>query len=133
MSLNFSPEYKTILENSRKEALRHYNYEIRPEHLLLALLEHTESKAFQLIKTVLNSDSVLELRQELDNSIFEQKPIEYNPDSIIANSLTERIIKLSALEARMLQSDIIDVEHLLLALFHNSEVQNMTFMLFVCS
>lgn len=128
MSLNFSPEYKTILENSRKEALRHYNYEIRPEHLLLALLEHTESKAFQLIKTVLTSDSVLELRQNLDNSIFEQKPIEYNPDSIIANSLTERIIKLSALEARMLQSDIIDVEHLLLALFHNSEVQNMTFM-----
>ena len=128
MSLNFSPEYKTILENSRKEALRHYNYEIRPEHLLLALLEHTESKAFQLIETVLNSDSVLELRQNLDNSIFEQKPIEYNPDSIIANSLTERIIKLSALEARMLQSDIIDVEHLLLALFHNSEVQNMTFM-----
>ena len=128
MSLNFSPEYKNILENSRKEALRHYNYEIRPEHLLLALLEHTESKAFQLIETVLNSDSVLELRQNLDNSIFEQKPIEYNPDSIIANSLTERIIKLSALEARMLQSDIIDVEHLLLALFHNSEVQNMTFM-----
>ena len=128
MSLNFSPEYKIILENSRKEALRHYNYEIRPEHLLLALLEHTESKAFQLIETVLNSDSVLELRQNLDNSIFEQKPIEYNPDSIIANSLTERIIKLSALEARMLQSDIIDVEHLLLALFHNSEVQNMTFM-----
>ena len=128
MSLNFSPEYKNILENSRKEALRHYNYEIRPEHLLLALLEHTESKAFQLIETVLNSDSVLDLRQDLDNSIFEQKPIEYNPDSIIANSLTERIIKLSALEARMLQSDIIDVEHLLLALFHNSEVQNMTFM-----
>ena len=128
MSLNFSPEYKTILENSRKEALRHNNYEIKPEHLLLALLEHTENKAFQLIETILNSESVMDLRQELDSSIFEQNSAEYNPDNIIANSLTERIIKLSALEARMLQSDIIDVEHLLLALFHNSEVQNMDFM-----
>lgn len=128
MSLNFSPEYKTILENSRKEALRHNNYEIKPEHLLLALLEHTENKAFQLIETILNSGSIMDLRQELDSSIFEQNSAEYNPDNIIANSLTERIIKLSALEARMLQSDIIDVEHLLLALFHNSEVQNMDFM-----
>ena len=50
MNLGFSNDYKLILENSRKEAIRHQNREIRPEHLLLALTEHPESKSFLLLK-----------------------------------------------------------------------------------
>lgn len=128
MNLGFSNDYKLILENSRKEAIRHQNREIRPEHLLLALTEHPESKSFLLLKEATNDTSIYLLRSDLDNSIFENNVSAYNPENVNASSLTERIIKLSSLEARMLRSDIVDVEHLLLALFHNSEVQNMDFM-----
>ena len=128
MNIEFSDEYKTVLEKSRQEAIRHYNTEIKPEHLLLALTERVEGKPFQLLVVTTDGSSIYKLRQELDNSIFEQNISDFNADNVIANSLTERIIKLSALEARMLKSDIVEVEHLLLALFHNNEVKNMDFM-----
>ncbi|MBQ5925908.1 MAG: hypothetical protein IIX03_04265, partial [Paludibacteraceae bacterium] len=115
MNIEFSDEYKTVLEKSRQEAIRHYNTEIKPEHLLLALTERVEGKPFQLLVVTTDGSSIYKLRQELDNSIFEQNISDFNADNVIANSLTERIIKLSALEARMLKSDIVEVEHLLLA------------------
>ncbi len=43
MEINFSNEVKTVLENSRKEAIRHNNSIITPEHLFLALLADTGS------------------------------------------------------------------------------------------
>ena len=66
-----------------------------------------------------------QLRDALDNSLYEQ------PDStemLTVGDLANRIIKLSVLEARMLKSNIVDSEHLLLAIFHNSEVQNLEIM-----
>ena len=44
------------------------------------------------------------------------------------SDLANRIIKLSVLEARMLKTNVVDSEHLLLALFHNNEVQNLDIM-----
>ncbi len=128
MDILFSDKYKSVLEKSRLEAIRHRSPEIKPEHLLLALTEEVDGKPFQLMVVTTDDTSVYQLRNTLDNNIFEKDTTNFNPDNITANSLTERIIKLSALEARMLKSNIVDVEHLLLALFHNNEVQNMDFM-----
>ena len=41
MEINFSNEVKAVLENSRKEAIRHNNSIITPEHMFLALLADT--------------------------------------------------------------------------------------------
>ena len=38
------------------------------------------------------------------------------------------IVKLAILEARYLKAPLVDVEHLLLSLFHNREVRQMAFM-----
>ena len=46
---------------------------------------------------------------------------------VSVSDLTGRIIKLSVLEARMLKSETVDTEHLLLALLHNPEIQHMEF------
>lgn len=48
MEINFSNEVKAVLENSRKEAIRHNNSIITPEHLFLALLADTGSRVFAL-------------------------------------------------------------------------------------
>ena len=93
MNLGFSNDYKLILENSRKEAIRHQSREIRPEHLLLALTEHPESKSFLLLKGTTNDISINLLRSDLDNRIFENNVSAYNPENVNASSLTERIIK----------------------------------------
>ena len=126
MDINFSKELKDILENSHKEAVRHNSKSINPEHLLLALINNFDSKPFRLLEKASKDYSVYELQQSLDNDMFD---LTNNTQSDpVVSDLSNRLIKLSVLEARMLKSDTVEAEHLLLAIFHNSEVQNQSFM-----
>ena len=125
METNFSNELKYVLDQSRVEAGRHNSSLIKAEHLLLAILTKSESHAFKALQKLLDADEMYRLRDSLDSGLFEQ------PDSnnvLAVSDLANRIIKLSVLEARMLKSNIVDSEHLLLAIFHNSEVQNLEIM-----
>jgi len=125
METNFSNELKYVLDQSRVEATRHNSSLIKAEHLLLAILSQAGSHAFKALQKLLNDDTMYQLRDTLDNSLFEQP----NSLNVLAVSdLANRIIKLSVLEARMLKSNVVDSEHLLLAIFHNSEVQNLDIM-----
>ena len=125
MEINFSNEVKTVLENSRKEAIRHNNSIITPEHLFLALLADTGSRVFALLERVTRDVSVYQLRQQLDDSLYDTTaPL---GSEIVASDLSNRLVKLSVLEARMLKSETVDTEHLLLALLHNPEIQHMEF------
>ena len=126
MNNNFSSEYKLILQISKEEAIRHRCAEIEPAHLLLAIAKKLDCKAYQLMANLTSAMALDELSQELDNNLFNTNSIDSSYD-IAANAQTERIIKLSALEARMLKDDDIRSEHLLLAIFHNVEILNMTF------
>ena len=128
MDINFSNIFKEIIENSKKEAQLHNSKVIGPEHLLLSLLSVPDCKAVAMVQQSINGVSIDELRSTLNNELpIESEPIV--PDKNIAiGDLANRIIKLSALEARMLKKTIVDTEHLLLALFHNKEVQNMSYM-----
>ena len=49
MNNNFSSEYKSILEISKEEAIRHRCAEIEPAHLLLAIAKKSGCKAYQLM------------------------------------------------------------------------------------
>lgn len=125
METNFSNELKYVLDQSRVEATRHNSSLIKAEHLLLAILSQAGSHAFKALQKLLNDDTMYQLRDTLDSSLFEQP----NSSNVLAVSdLANRIIKLSVLEARMLKSNVVDSEHLLLAIFHNSEVQNLDIM-----
>ena len=125
MEINFSNEVKTVLENSRKEAIRHNNSIITPEHLFLALLADTGSRVFALLERVTRDVSVYQLRQQLDDSLYDTTaPL---GGEIVASDLSNRLVKLSVHEARMLKSETVDTEHLLLALLHNPEIQHMEF------
>ena len=125
MEINFSNEVKLVLENSRKEAIRHNNSIITPEHLFLALLADTGSRVFSLLERASRNVSVYQLRTQLDDSLYDATaPL---GGEVVASDLSNRLVKLSVLEARMLKSETVDTEHLLLALLHNPEIQHMDF------
>ncbi len=125
MNINFSQEIKNVLENSRNEAVRHNNSVITPEHLVLALLADPGSRVFTILERVAKDVSVYELRQKLDESLYnDSAPL---GGEVVASDLTNRLVKLSVLEARMLKSDSVEAHHLLLAILHNMEVQHMDF------
>ena len=128
MEINFSNELKSVLEKSRNEAVRHNNNVITPEHLFLALLADTGSRVFTLMEKASRDASVFQLRQELDDSLYDSTtPL--RTEEVAVSDLANRLVKLSVLEARMLRSEVVDTEHLLLAILHNPEIQNMKFII----
>ena len=125
MEINFSNEVKIVLDNSRKEAIRHNNSIITPEHIFLALMADTGSRVFSLLERASKDVSVYQLRTRLDDSLYDATaPL---GGEIVASDLSNRLVKLSVLEAKMLKSETVDTEHLLLALLHNPEIQHMDF------
>ena len=120
MDTNFSPELKKkFIADSTKQALRHNVAVIQPEHLLMALISDSDSKGFRLIEKAATSSSAYALQQNLDKYLFEEALNTYGDASaaqVSVSDMSNRLIKLSVLEARMLRSDTVDSEHLLLAL-----------------
>jgi len=126
MNINYSEQLKNVLEESHRQAIRHNNDILSPAHLLLVLMSDSSGRAVELLNKVSKDSTVYPLYKELDDSLFEVTQREQREPAV--SELVNRLVKLSVLEARMLRSDVVDVEHLLLALFHNSEVQAMDFM-----
>lgn len=94
--------------------------------MFLAILGDTGSKVSSLLEKISRNVSVYQLRQQLDDSLFDTSSGRIGGD-VTASDLCNRLIKLSVLEARMLKSESVDSIHLLLAILHNPEVQRMNF------
>ncbi|MCH5246506.1 MAG: ATP-dependent Clp protease ATP-binding subunit [Muribaculaceae bacterium] len=128
MNINFSKDLEEIFVRGRRKALGHYDYNLQPAHLLLAMLDDLNSDVAKLIERVATGTSVYDLQQSLDLRMRQQGQSAANSptteDEIKPTDLTSRVIRLSSLEARMLKSDTVEPIHLLLATFHNSETRN---------
>lgn len=126
MDTNFSNDLRTVLDQSHLEATRHNDSVLRAEHLLMSILSKNETNAFKALHELLDDDTMYRLRDNLDKTLFECSSRQGNVMGV--SDLANRIIKLSVLEARMLKTNTVDSEHLLLALFHNNEVQSLAIM-----
>ena len=115
-----------LIENLRNQCVSHNNETIMPAHLLLELSAAGTHSA-ELMERVVGTDRLADLRAALDNSLYEGDAAE-GRDATFYNRLVSLIVKLAILEARYLKAPLVDVEHLLLSLFHNREVRQMTFM-----
>ena len=124
MEANYSKDLQLVLNRSRREAMRLYNNVVTPAHLLLAILADTHGKGVKIMEGAVPEVPLYQLRQQLSESLVNK---EHYEGEILVSDLSNRIIKLSVIEAKMLNKDIVDVEHLLLAIFHNVEVMNMPF------
>lgn len=129
MDIKFSRELEDIFVAAREKAARHNDSRLQPTHLLLAMLDDLNGPVAKTIDRIASGATAYSLAQELDSRMFEAALNEsatasVTVEQVTPTDLTQRVIKLSTLEARMLKSAIVEPVHLLLATFHNSETRN---------
>lgn len=112
----FSNHAKTVLGYSREEAVRLQNHDILPDHLLLGIIRDGEGKAMEAITTHgLNPRS---LKQAIEKELAADN--EYvDPRELTVSKKTDKILKMSMLESRILHSEETDTEHILLAILRD--------------
>ncbi len=124
MEINLTNEFRAVLDEAFVAAKTYRSKYVEPIHLLVGL-EMKDSKCRGLISDVsrfAGESIILDAAQaDADAAIDES----INP---VTTPLTDRLIKLSALEARMLRKTAVEPVHLLLAIFHNTEVGNTRYM-----
>ena len=107
MNIGFSPQLQNTLTQSARVAASHNMDVVNPEHLLMALMSDASGKAFGLIERVCTNTSAYDLRQKLDELLFDMGTDRAPSDSPIVqvgvSDLANRLIKLSVLEARLLE------------------------------
>ncbi|MFN8276478.1 MAG: ATP-dependent Clp protease ATP-binding subunit [Chitinophagales bacterium] len=120
MEAKFSPKVKEVISFSREEALRLGHDFIGIEHLLLGLIRDGECLAIKTLQS-LDVDTAM-LRKVIEDSIRDKttKTI-HNPNSLPLTKQAEKILKITVLEAKVLKSDVIGTEHLLLSILKNKD------------
>ena len=111
-----------VLAYSKEEAERLNNGSVTPSHILLAMLRHKENSAVSVLQK-LNIDLQV-LKRRLEESTQDNR-------LLIAPSINDmdfdlnasRVIRLGALEARLMHSESIDTIHLLLAILKANDCQ----------
>ncbi|MFN8322843.1 MAG: ATP-dependent Clp protease ATP-binding subunit [Chitinophagales bacterium] len=120
MEAKFSPKVKEVISYSREEALRLQHDYIGIEHLLLGLIREGEGLAIKTLKS-LEVDAVM-LRKTIEDSIKDKTVrTNYNPVNLPLTKQAEKVLKITVLEAKVLKSDVIGTEHLLLSILKNKD------------
>ena len=118
MTSQFSPKVSEILAFSREEATRLASSYVGPEHLLLGILREKTSPVADLFRQLnINSQTI---KEELEEKVREDKIAEPVDTSELAlNNQASNILRLAVLEARLQHTQLVDVQHLLLAMLHD--------------
>lgn len=114
MEAKFSQRVKDVLTYSREEALRLGNDYIGVEHLLLGIIREGEGMAIHIL-SYLGID-LNEYRKTIEKSIINHKTTNSNFENIPLVKQAERALKITYLEAKLFNSELIGTEHLLLAI-----------------
>ena len=114
MNNQYSQKLSDILVYSKEEAGRLRCDYIGPEHLLLALLRDSNNMAVDLLNK-LHAD-LRNIKSEIENDIERTNTFNDTAQSLDLNSIANKVMRLTQLEARMLKKSPADVEHLLLAI-----------------
>ena len=118
MTSQFSPKVSEILAYSREEANRLASRSVGPEHLVLGILREKDSLLHLLFQRMnINLDDV---KNELENKVRQDVITEVIIDSeLVLNEQASNILKLAVLEARIQHTQMVDVQHLILAILHD--------------
>ncbi|MBP7400008.1 MAG: ATP-dependent Clp protease ATP-binding subunit [Chitinophagales bacterium] len=120
MDAKFSPKVKEVISYSREEALRLGHDHIGTEHLLLGLIREGGGLAIKVLQS-LEVNMVL-LRKSVEEAIREKSPRQVvNAGSLPLTKQAEKVLKITVLEAKVLKSETIGTEHLLLSILKNKD------------
>ena len=118
MTSQFSHKVSEILAFSREEATRLASRSVGPEHLLLGMIREKTSPLRDLFSHLgINSRTI---KEELEQKVREREinqPI--TTSELVLNEKASNILKLAVLEARIQHTQMVDVQHLLLAILHD--------------
>ena len=114
MERNFSQHVKEILGYSREEAERLQNSNIVPEHLLLGIIRDGANRAVDVLVGL--GASLRTLKSSLENELSASNNHMEQTNELTISKSTDRVLKMSMLEARFMKSSETDTEHLLLAI-----------------
>ena len=120
MEAKFSNRVKEVISLSREEALRLGHDYIGTEHLLLGMIREGEGVAISLLKKL--GVSLDELRSSIEQAtkgtaINNVK----NLSNIPLTRQSEKVLKITYLEAKIFKSQLIGTEHLLLSILRDED------------
>ena len=120
MNNQFSPRVSHILIYSKEEAERLRSNLIDPGHLFLGLLRENSGKAIEILNKfhVRLDDLKREIEEKLNKESSNSRKDIFN--EITLSDSSAKILRLCTLEARLLHSNFVDTEHLLLALLKDN-------------
>ncbi|RNI29470.1 ATP-dependent Clp protease ATP-binding subunit [Rufibacter immobilis] len=120
MEAKFSNRVKEVISLSREEAIRLGHDYIGTEHLLLGMIREGEGTAISLLKKL--GVPMEELKYALEQATKNTASPNTNiTGSIPLTKQTEKVLKITYLEAKIFKSDIIGTEHLLLSILRDED------------
>ena len=119
MEAKFSPRVRDVISYSREEAIRLGHDYIGTEHLLLGLLREGEGKA---IKSLEGLDvDLVRLKKSIEDAIKNTASHKNVTGNIPLTKQSEKVLKVTYLEAKIFKSDVIGTEHLLLSVLRDED------------
>ncbi len=119
MEAKFSPVVKDVITYSREEALRNGNDYIGIEHFMLGLIREGENLAIQVLSQL--GIDMEQLKRSIEQAIRGQSPRNRSVENIPLVKQAERVLKITYLEAKLFNSDLIGAEHLLLSILKDQD------------
>ena len=113
MKNEYSQHLRDVIEYSREEAERLQNSYIGPEHLLLAIIRDGAGLAYDVLGRFLTIPNV---KKRIEEQIKSADDFSGNVRNISISKLTERVLRLTILEAKNFHRKEADTEHLVLAI-----------------
>ncbi|WP_026956601.1 ATP-dependent Clp protease ATP-binding subunit [Algoriphagus vanfongensis] len=120
MEAKFSNRVKEVISLSREEALRLGHDYIGTEHLLLGMIREGEGVAVSILKKL--GVPLDELRNAIERAV--KGTANHNVKNMANIPLTrqsEKVLKITYLEAKIFKSQLIGTEHLLLSILRDEE------------
>ena len=120
MEVKFSNRVKEVISMSREEAMRLGHDYIGAEHLLLGIIREGEGVAMALLKKlgVVPEDIRLSIEQATKGTATNNVK---NLNSIPLTRQSEKVLKITYLEAKIFKSPLIGTEHLLLSILRDTD------------
>ena len=117
----FSKKVKQVITKSRDEAIRLGHDYIGTEHLLLGIMAEGDGLVTKVLES-LDVDNT-DLRQSIEDSVRQGSNgrTKLNVGNLPLNKQAEKVLKVTFLEAKMLKSEEICPEHLLLSILKHND------------
>ena len=112
----YSNDVNRIMQYSREEALRLESQSIEPEHIMLGIIRDGDNTAATLLQKA-GGVSLPQLKRVIEQKLLAQRSFsQTGSNDLTLSPKATGVLRLGILESRLLHSDMVGPEHLLLAM-----------------